>query len=311
MSASMVPPDQIIAQALFSNATEQGDRVQNTGQRMVHYTSAQVAHSIIAYRKLWLRNAIAMNDYSEVEYGERCLLAAWNSVPGGKFKALLNSELPGIVDEIQQGHDLTHGTNRSEVYMLCVSEHLSPAEDSIGRLSMWRAYGGDCGVALVVGHQALFRPISDLKAYSSPVAYLTQEQFVDEFAKIGRKLAAHRDLLKTVGRQRVLELVLRAFRFAVVSTKHPGFREEKEWRVIYMPKLETSELVDKSIEVVGGVPQVVYHLPLRDLALLDRIIIGPTKLPRTVRDAFVDMLVAAGVADAASKVFSSDIPLRR
>lgn len=45
--------------------------------KFAHYTSAQVATDIIKApgedRCLWLRNAMLMNDFSEIEYGQQLL----------------------------------------------------------------------------------------------------------------------------------------------------------------------------------------------------------------------------------------------
>jgi hypothetical protein len=72
--------------------------------------------------------------------------------------------------------------------------------------------------------------------------------------------------------------------------KHKGFSEKKEWRVIYLPHALPSNNLERSIEVVGGVPQTVYKIPLENDAekqiqgvsiqdVLDRLIIGPSVYP--------------------------------
>jgi len=107
----------------------------------------------------------------------------------------------------------------------------------------------------------------------------------------------------------------------VACLKHEGFREEREWRVIYSPHRLRSDLIDSSIETIGGVPQVIYRLPLdatRSNALaevdlfrmLDRLIIGPSSYPWVMYDAFVKELSEASVTDAGNRVVISGIPLR-
>jgi hypothetical protein len=110
-------------------------------------------------------------------------------------------------------------------------------------------------------------------------------------------------------------------RFAVLSTKHPGFAEEREWRILYSPTTEPSKHLTKDIQVVGGVPQPIFKIPLRDIPeagiaaaipkLLDRIIIGPTQYPLAQYEAFFELLTEAGVQDPGAKLHISDIPLRR
>jgi hypothetical protein len=110
--------------------------------------------------------------------------------------------------------------------------------------------------------------------------------------------------------------------YGAVCTKHPGFAEEVEWRVIHFPWWENSAHLIKETEVIQGVPRPVYKIPLVDIpeeglfgltipALFDRIIIGPTRDPLAMREAFMDLLVKADVEQPHNKVFVSDIPLRQ
>ena len=109
--------------------------------------------------------------------------------------------------------------------------------------------------------------------------------------------------------------------FASTCSKHRGFGEEREWRVIHVPKQHPSDVLEQSVEVIRGVPQTVYKIPLRNIPeeglvgveiqeILHHIIIGPSSYPLPLHDAFVSVLEQAGVEDAASKVITSDIPLR-
>ena len=48
----------------------------------------------------------------------------------------------------------------------------------------------------------------------------------------------------------------------MTCTKHKGFDEEREWRALYLPTLWSSPLMEQGIEIISGVPQRVYKLPL-------------------------------------------------
>jgi hypothetical protein len=89
------------------------------------------------------------------------------------------------------------------------------------------------------------------------------------------------------------------FWFAAISTKHPGFKEEKEWRVVHCPGIYPSNHLIRDIQPVKGVPQPIYKIPLKDIpdegltginipALVNRIIIGQTKYPLAMGEAFID-----------------------
>lgn len=68
--------------------------------------------------------------------------------------------------------------------------------------------------------------------------------------------------------------------------------------------------------------QRIYKLPLQSIPekdftgafiaeILDRVIIGPTPVPRPMIEAFVNLLTRSGVNDARQRVVVSDILLRR
>jgi hypothetical protein len=124
-----------------------------------------------------------------------------------------------------------------------------------------------------------------------------------------------------VDRDRLKSLIFFILVSAAVSLKHIGFHEEKEWRVIYLPRANQSTVIQWSNEVVGGIPQIVHKIPLMEKpsedvsgigipALVDRIIIGPTMYGAPMYQAFVQALTDAGVPDAASRVVISGIPIR-
>lgn len=129
------------------------------------------------------------------------------------------------------------------------------------------------------------------------------------------------DFLGSVDRQIVIGTVFTMLRTGVTCLKHEGFREEREWRAIYSPKLKSSSLIEASTEVIAGVPQVVCKVPLDvtvsdaladlDLSrLFDRLIIGPSPYPLVMYEAFTDALKKAGVGEAEKRVFTSCIPVR-
>ena len=99
---------------------------------------------------------------------------------------------------------------------------------------MWRAYGRSAGVAIVFKGEAFFRPSDALKAHSSPVAYLNDPAFELQYLRLLTSIEQNRDFIKVTGEEIVHNYIFSAYRNAVLCTKHPGFAEEREWRVIYL-----------------------------------------------------------------------------
>jgi hypothetical protein len=299
-------------------------RIIKYNTHFVHYTTAETAANIIRGATVWMRNARVMNDFSEIEYGVNRLAAAYNQSPVGKrLKRFLDDVAPGISAEIEALYNGWHHRFAACTYLACVSEH-HKRENQHGRLSMWRAYGGQTSVALVMKHDPFLSPVDVIHAYSSPVLYADQPRFNHELSRLANNLKNRRDEVALLSREEIKASMFAVFYFAALCTKHPGFHEEREWRVIHSTEIFPSDHVRQTLETVRGVPQMVSKLPLHDIEgpdgerftgatvpdLLERVIIGPSDAGPVLRDAFVHLLDEAGVPDPASKVFSSGIPLR-
>ena len=256
----------------------------------------------------------------EIQHGLNCLLTAYKGKEGQRLKAVLERMFQGISTEIEELFDGWMPHFQADTYITCVSEH-ADTEDTFGRLSMWRSYRDTTGVALVMNSRPFLSPSNALKAYTSPVAYLTNDELERELGHIAGGLSDNLDFLQAQDRQTIINHVFDVFKFAVLCTKHPGFQEEREWRVVYSPRLEKSNRLVKDIQVIGGTPQPIYKIPLQNVPeegfvgaeipeLLDRIIIGPTQYPMAAFEAFEHLLSEAGVDQPASRIFISDIPLR-
>jgi hypothetical protein len=309
-----------LTQIFFRYAHQRQTKVRSKGTRFVHYTNAEAAMNILRTKEIWMRESSCMNDFMEVEHGLSCVVKAYGA--GEKaFARSLDTLFPGISDEIEKLFDGWAPHLRTNTYFACLSEH-DDTEDMFGRLSMWRAYSDATGVAIVVNNRPFLAENTALKAYASPVGYLGDTEFAKEFDNIRNLVDAEGDFLRSIDRRAIVNMVFHMLKYAALCTKHPGFAEEREWRVIYCPSLEKSDHLIRHIQAVRGVPQVIYKIPLKDIPqenllgvelpeIIDRIIIGPTQYPLAMRKAFVSLLADADVSDADQKVFVSDIPIRK
>jgi hypothetical protein len=316
---------EIVKRYFFPYATRMLESAKKKSMRFAHYTSAHAAIEIIRNQSVWLRRSSLMNDYSEIQHGEECLRTVWHDENlGTRFKAVLNRCRDGLAEQFAKAWDERQVDRNTETFMLSISEHGDDRgnEDKYGRLSMWRAYGGNTNVAIVMNNRPFMTESNALNAYTSPVLYSDKEGFKKEFAMLLKGLENGFEQIKPLGADAILESVFTAFHFAAVSTKHPGFLEEREWRVIYSPSLFPSKRIKDDIEVINGIPQRVCKLKLENYPdegfegatlpeILDEIIIGPTAHPYPIYDALVSELQKANVEDAENKVKVSNIPLRR
>ncbi len=182
------------------------------------------------------------------------------------------------------------------------------------------AFGGNAArVALVFRIPYEMEGSLNLNLLFSPVAYLNREQTHEIFREVIRNLKDNTEFLKSIERQTILNLAFYTILVGSVCAKHEGFREEREWRAIYIPSIFSSPLMASSVETVLGVPQIVFHIPLdasynpaaaeMDLSkILERVIIGPTQYPLAMQVAIQTELVNSKCLNTA--VLMSTIPLR-
>lgn len=306
----------------YGRHTRPGQQVETAHLRFVHYTSAEAALNIIKTKRIWMRNAMCMADYREVQYGFDIFNQFFgNSAKRSEFVAALDDSVQGAASEAIDAFNQHWKDIRFNTYITSVSEH-DQREDLHGRLSMWRGFGGSSARIAMVFHIPWFSGVSEvLKILFSPVTYLTGEQVHARLDEVVGNVAENREFLKQCGRQTVVDWVFTMLVAGVTCLKHEGFREECEWRAIYSPNRRPSPLMESSTEIVSGVPQPIYKLPLDATGspalahldfsrIFDRLIIGPSQYSLPMTAAFAEALTKTGVEDALKRVWISGIPIR-
>lgn len=304
--------------------TKDGESATERPIKFVHYTSAESALKIIESKRLWMRNVSCMSDFMEVKHGIRIIKNFLSDKTKIRpFIEALEECSEGVVFEALAYFFNSTEEIESNTYITAFSDH-APTEDLYGRLSMWRAFGrSNAQVGIVVRIPTYAVEAPGLRVVLSPVTYMDEKAAHGAFSEIVGRIKQNRDYLRATPRRELYIWVFFMFLASAICLKHPGFAEEREYRVIRFPKLLPSTAMDDSQQIVvfNGIPQRIYLLPLdksvspvpSDLAfsqIVERLIIGPTSYPNVVQDILVEALTKAGCADAASRVVVSDIPLR-
>ena len=302
---------------LFRYAREKESALKKSGTLFAHYTSAYAAMQILKGRQLWLRNAALMNDYLEVQYGRASLIEALR-LHGERFCTVFLQSHPGVVERALGVLDERDFFNNHQTYLSSLCEH-DPTND-LGLLSMWRAYGGaTAGVALIFKPDFLDLDTSPLRVWSSPVLY-GREAFVDEFEKLTELAEKNTEVFNDLSSEDLEIFLYNSLQSAILSCKHEGFAEEREWRLIHSPSEGLSPFVPCTVEAVRDRAEIVHHLPidksdelpgLRLTDLLDRVIIGPCEHPIQMAMAFQQLLADIGFDDPDKYIRISNIPLRQ
>lgn len=286
-------------------------------RRFAYYTSADTAMKVLKNEELWLRNATVMNDFSEITYGLELIHSTFSGDAGERFRTAVDDIFKGTIAKAEKLLSNWIADWKLETYLACISLH-DETEDKSGRLSMWRAYGD---TAIIIKNTPMIAITNLLGVFSMPVLYLSQEDYKNRLNNITNSIVENQTYLHQLGQETLVSFIHQMFTFTAIGTKHPGFNEEKEWRIFFRPNERASPLMEPTTVVLGGVPQIVYKLPLRNQpedglhgadipSLLDRIIIGPTPYPYVSVMAFKSVLKELNVQNVDDKVIASDIPLR-
>jgi Protein of unknown function (DUF2971) len=122
-----------------------------------------------------------------------------------------------------------------DTYVFCLSEHKE--SDNDGLLSMWRGYGANGNGVAIVFDAAQIRSIESSPLIIAQVHYGTTQARVAWLNKLLSKFEA---ILSTsnIPDEKLPAAAYWLFeriKLFALFTKHHGFKEEAEWRVVYMP----------------------------------------------------------------------------
>lgn len=286
---------------------------------------------ILDGENIWLRNSRCMNDTQEIEAGLARLQEDVFEEPGKRFQEFLDSEFDGFWEKSNEQITKLFEKFRDETYFLSVSEHQED-EGGLGRLSMWRAYGGSAPVALVLKKDVFLRKVDDTALSVIPVEYHIKSKSKSEpgyLSSLIWRMTTYRVELEGLDPEIILKNLVNLAIQIAFGTKHSGFKEEREWRVAYNPAHRPSSEIRMTRQTIAQVPQKIGVIDFAKIPndrggkgvgisdFLERIIIGPMEHPNVVKNAFVDYLLGGKqdptpeeLKKATSMVIVSDIPLR-
>lgn len=294
--------------------------------RLAHYTSSETALSIIrgdanGRRSLWLHNSQSMNDFSEVQFGQQCLKAALDDHSIAKrFKLICDIIDPTLCYEVIDAINQEWNDLGGNAFLLSLSLH-NYLESRMGKLSMWRAYGGEEPVCFVLHTLPFLTYQSAYEMILSPVMYGTTFDYKMQFEallhRLGQNTAMYRSIVPEGAVKAGIKMALDS---SVLSMKTIGFAEENEWRLIH--QCGGRRPAPPSIPDPKEPSKLVYQVPLHNVPehnvfgaeldeAVERIIVGPSKNEERTRDELIAELEAAHLSNAPERVLLSDIPYRR
>ena len=295
-------------------------------ESLAHYTSIEVLEKILSTDEIWFSAPQFMNDLHELSYGMEQGAKTFFQYSDFSRKATDDAEFATkIKNQFARFMYEYHTSHNSSIYVLCFSDHTAGPPD--GQLSMWRAYGGKGKGAALVFNTSILRERTDSVLLIAKVKYEPLHERINSIAKMIQRWAVAVRVINPAPTDENAAAAAQALfvsnKLLALITKHVGFEEEKEWRLIYIEnhdrKLILRSRIGNFIGPRGLEPKL--KMPIKPLPLdppenwtfdsaLDKIILGPGMSEKLHRRAFEEMLKRFGKHSFKSKIQFSTIPLR-
>lgn len=302
---------------------EEKDEFWESRPLLAHYTTIENLENILRNNEVWLSNPLFMNDFEELRFG---LLEGVNIfLTDDRLKTAFQSieRFEKFAQNLRYYLDKFDQDEVMNTYIFCLSKHdLSNAD---GKLSMWRGYGGNGnGAALIfdtskidVRHNSPIR-LARVKYGTNTERHEWIKDIVASFVSVVEKedIEDNQIFLASYA-------VFRRLQVFALYTKHSGFEEEQEWRVVYDKENDTQNIFDKfrhyHIGPRGVEPKLRFRFePIEgftseDFCLekyLNGIILGPTTSNPLARKSVERMLDLLGFGGLKDVLISSTIPYR-
>lgn len=290
---------------------------------LAHYTSIKVMENILQSNEVWFSNPLFMNDLQEMRFGLNQGTRLFSDAK--LLKKAGGTDARAAILQHVFSHYFQEFDNQDafDTYIFCLSEHDRANTD--GLLSMWRGYGQHGNGAALVFDTAKLTMVPESPLLIAQVSYGSDEERLGQLIELLRQWAeiSERAALPDDKLYLAAHAAFSAIKTYALTTKHKGFSEEAEWRVIYHPERDRAgalkEYLGYHIGERGVEPKLKYRIghianvSADDLALeriLDRIILGPSVSSPLAKRSVERMLENIKKEVFKERLHTSGIPLR-
>jgi len=299
------------------------DSFPNKRPLLAHYTSIETLEQVMKSNEIWLSNPLYMNDLEELRFGINEGLVAFKNHAQIKEACGSDKHHEILVSEYSRQYDTYSNEHAFDTYVFCLSEHKPDKPD--GLLSMWRGYGSNGNGAAIVIDTSKINAIEGSPLIISHVIYATQADRrawinlkLDEFSKILSKTKPTEEQLGVAAYS-----IFNRIKISSIFTKHIGFEEEREWRVVYLREFDQQKRLEDMLHYAvgnrGAEPklklkiQTIPGLTGSGLSLeqiVHQVILGPSNSGLLAMMSTKRMLEKIGRVDIAKRLYASGIPFR-
>jgi hypothetical protein len=285
------------------------NRAANSPATLYHYTDAAGLLGIVRSGELWASHASFVNDVGELRYVDALLAEVVDSLSEtftGNWVSLYLDTIPELFKATI--------TDKFELYLACFCEDGD-------QLSQWRGYpstGGGYAIGFdrkaVTGGRMLRRVIYDVQE---------QRSILDDILRPACVLLANADRDTTLSPDYVRDAAIMAGSAAMSSIaecswtfKHPGFAEEKEYRLLRASPNDHQEhrvVPELRASPLGLLPYTSLNFPSPtpdNGPTIKEVVVGPNQHPAQALQAVRHLLDANGYSTTDTTIRRSGIPLR-
>ncbi|MBQ5469332.1 MAG: DUF2971 domain-containing protein [Acetobacter sp.] len=302
--------------------------------KLVHYTTAEAAYSILSQGELWMRKVSLMSDFKEITFSIELMRNRFQ-----RIQSLFSTEdFQNIIKQVQIQKGLpqdqqdiclkifSHPEKIIEeirrnllpnIYIASFSIKSNEDTTFLGRLSMWRSYGGKASIAIVFNDRFYTKLTKRSKIGSENYKIVCGQVFyfpdpeLDPFdPKSENNLQEDLNIFKNLDPTSYPILM-----------KHEGFKEESEWRFAVVVEKSQNQAhqigrnvtLRKDLKVVRGIPQDIIILDFNPQEDIDYIIVGPTldiDHAYAIQESFQKITYNNSCVFSDDRIHLSKIPLR-
>jgi hypothetical protein len=231
-------------------------------ETLFHYTTATGLLGILKNGNLWASDLRFLNDAQESVYARDMVIGAIEKMenPVQRSDHWAQKHGQAAIDTFANYHGFVLDEVRSSefgVYVTCFCE-------SGDLLSQWRGYGQDHGYAIEIAKDSLRDAAKAMPAYPSATGLFKVQYGLDaanEVVENTIQIVADFNLNHPGVKAHYSALAVNSM---LAQVKHPGFAEEREWRLVI-----GLELFDESTFDSGGPPTQFRSTPIAIVPYLE------------------------------------------
>lgn len=297
------------------------------GPLLAHYTSISNLESILRNKEIWFSNPLYLNDFDELRFGmnEGRDILLYDDEVNSKLRdsvktqdnlEILKSHFNDIFSQFEAKHAL-------DTFVLSFCRHEEGDED--GKLSMWRSYGSGGNGACIVFDSKKLSAVEESPLIFGRVTYSPKAERKNQLKRFCFVLCE--ELAKAADVEKELYVAAHYFferlKFFGLFSKHSGFREEDEFRLVYLADRDQDKLLSHCIGYhlsPNGI-QPKLKLPIKPIAgvtpndldfenIINCILLGPTTSSILSQKMFEKMLSHLNLESLTTKLKACTIPFR-